>query len=112
MTDLRVDAGIDYAVRWPVVNPDGSPADLTGWSAKGQWRASADSPVILHEWSSAAGNLELAGQYATLKVSANDSALWPADWKGPYDIVLTDTGGGRHLLARGTCSVVPLVTSW
>jgi hypothetical protein len=112
VTNLRVDAGIDYAVRWTVTNPDGSAADLTGWSAKGQWRPGSEAKVILHEWSTAIGNLELAGQYATLKVAAGTSADWPADWAGPYDIVLTDPGGGRHLLDRGTVSVVPLVTSW
>jgi hypothetical protein len=104
---LVVAQGDDRAFSWALLDADGEPINLQGFTAKAQVRAHPRSAEVLHEWSTANGKAVLGGGALTLKV--NDSETW--DWdRGVYDIHLTDGDGNTEVLARGSIVVVPAVT--
>lgn len=110
--DLRVYPGDDRAFTWPVLNDEGAPMSLSGWSARAQVRPMLGGPV-LHEWTTDDGSIVLTsaaedghGGLTTsgLTLRVVDSETWT--WNhGRYDIHLTDPSSKTQVLARGTVVV-------
>lgn len=109
MTNLNILKGVDYAMQWPVLDDAGEPADVTGWDLWGQVRASTSSATVLHEWSVAAGNVELGDGFVRIIVPYADSEAW--DWThGRYDVILTSPDDARSYIGGGSVKVTPIVT--
>lgn len=105
--DLRIYAGDDRPITWPLSAASGGPADLTNHTARAQVRATPDAPDVLHEWSSALGNVLLEGSAVSLLVDGAET--W--DWTdGVYDLHLIDSVGRHEILAWGRVTVLPGVT--
>lgn len=107
---LVIPQGSYWETSWRVRDSDGVPlADLSGWSARAQIRATLDSASVLHEWSVAAGNVTLSAPWVTLIVFDTDSDAWT--WTdGVYDIEVTDPGARVYRIAEGTVFVSREVT--
>lgn len=105
---LNINQGETYSVTFPVVDANGAPVNVTGWTARSQIR---QTPVdaILYEWSAANHNIVVTGTTVTLTVSPADSSLW--EWTSArYDLDLTDLSGNVSRLAEGDVCVSPAIT--
>lgn len=106
--NLVIPQGATWGVIIPVVNPDDSAADLTGWAARAQVRQTVNSSSTLFEWSVAAGNATITGSNVTLTVDAASSSAW--GWtQGVYDVEIFN-GDNVVRLTQGTVQVSPEVT--
>lgn len=93
---IEIQAGTDWAYAWPVLDSDGLPVDLTGWSAHAVLRANKYFPElpILFEWTSEGDtpNASLANSAVTLSVNPDESDSWDW-WSGTLQIKLVNVSG-------------------
>lgn len=108
--DLRIPQGVTWECVIPVLKADGTLlTNLTGYTARAQVRGHFGDPASLHEWSTAAGNLELADGFVTLGVAPSTSSSWP--WRfGRWDLEVTDPDGAVTRIMQGAVFVNPEVT--
>lgn len=105
---LVIQQGDDRPLVWNLSDADNQPiTDLTGYTARAQVRARADSIDVLHEWSTVAGNAVLAESSLVLKVDDSESWTWR---RGVYDVQITDPSGASEIVDRGAVVVTPVVT--
>lgn len=111
MTPLVIQAGTDAGVRW-LVNDGGTglPMNFTGWSVKSEVRRSVNDSVVLHTWSTAAGNATAgADGFVTIFWSHAVTSAWT--WThGMYSVELTSPTGKVSRLDEGTINVSAEVT--
>jgi|GEM_PF-6030223 len=95
--DLAIPKDSDWAgVSFPILNPDGTKADLTGCSALGEIRPSPGSDELYYTWSTSPTTgqglitLDIPSSTLTIRVLATESALWTTFDHGSYDLVLTN----------------------
>ena len=102
---LIVDQGANYALSIPVLNDNGGPTTVTGWTVTGQIRAYPNGSTVLHEL-----ELTVGGTTVTLQIPAADSSAWT--WRtGRYDVELTSPDGlVKARLIEGLVVVRPEVT--
>jgi hypothetical protein len=108
--DLRIYAGDDRPIIWPILDRTGAPADpaaLTGYTVRAQVRATPDSTVILHEWSTVNTRAAILGSTVSLYVDDSEAWTWTG---GVYDLHLIDSQSRHEVLAWGRVTVLPGVT--
>lgn len=105
-TSLVLQQGIASGYAWQIVDGDGQPADLTGWTVASQVRRSEDpGSALLHEFTAS-----IVGSSVTIQWTAAESLLWTFT-SGSYDVVLIDPDGvPRQVIAQGLVSVDRVVT--
>lgn len=113
MSVLTIQADTDKSYAIPILDADGNPQDMTGWSARAQVRANKwfrDLPVLF-EWNTSldSPNATLTEGQLLLKVTPEDSAEWTW-WAGDCDIELVDPSGRVARLMPYEIVVVPAVT--
>jgi hypothetical protein len=84
VVNFTVPQGTSWGVQIPVVNPDGSPATLTGWTATSQIRPAATSSTILYSFTPT-----IVGNIVTIQATAADTTLWTWD-TAEYDVKLSN----------------------
>ena len=105
--DLRIYAGDDRPIIWPVTDLAGAPADLSGFTVQAQVRASPQAPDVLQEWSTTNGRAAIVG--STIQLAVDDSETWT--WsQGAYDLHLIDSSSRHEVIAWGRVVVLPGVT--
>jgi hypothetical protein len=103
--DLRIYAGDDVTVKVNVNNPDGTPADLTGATAKAQVRARAADVAALADFTTAVD----ASGFVLLGLDAAATAMLPAQCV--WDCELMFAGGSPvTTIAAGSVRVRAEVT--
>lgn len=93
MADLTIQQGITTGYSWPIVDADGQPADITGWTAQCQVRQ------FEAHTSSLLASLTATVEESTVVVrwTAEESLAW--DWdKGWSDVLLIDPDGEPRLI--------------
>lgn len=106
--DLRIEQGATWSYSWPI-DVEGSPVDLSGWTARGQIRSTVESPDVLHEWTSDDDTALLTGSAVTLQLTPADTSAWT--WSdGVYDVELTDPAGRVARVAQGAVLISREVT--
>jgi len=107
--DLVIPQGTTWEVQWPIQNADGTPADLTGWSARAQVRKALGSSTVLYSWSLLAGNVTVAGGSVSLRVAPEVSSSW--EWySGVYDVELYHPDGRVNRITQGRVTLDKEVT--
>ncbi|WHT21008.1 hypothetical protein N8J89_08055 [Crossiella sp. CA-258035] len=102
--DITIPQGTTWTVSIPVLAPNGTPQNLTGWNAAGQVRAFHESPEVLHNIS-----INLEGSNVVLTVLPTTSSAWA--WRnGVYDVELTSPDSKVIRLVEGHVTVTPEVT--
>lgn len=107
--DLRINQGETFELAVPVLDDDGAPVSLAGFTARGQIRSHAASPTVLYEWSTANGNVNFDVNAVVLTVSAATSSLWTFR-TGRWDLELVATDGTVTRLVEGHVIAHPEVT--
>lgn len=110
--DLVIEQGTTWGVGFPVLDVNGQPIDLTGWSVHAQVRPTTEDSTVLFEWSqetSSPGRVELVSGVVTLYVDPVQSSAWT--WrKGSWDLELTMPDGAVLRPVGGRVRVDPEVT--
>lgn len=105
---------------FPIRNPDGTPANLSGCSALGEIRPFAGSDELYYTWSTSptAGQglitLNVPASTLTIRVLAVESVLWTFT-SGAYDLVITNpaapVGMQKSRVVMGSVTVSPQATN-
>ena len=104
--NLDIFQGSDYAATVTVEYVDGTPVDLTGWTAKAQLRnGTADcSPEVIHEIST---TITLPDQVVLSIPHDTTTTLkgryaWDLDLTSPEDAIITVLAGAANVTAEVT----------
>jgi hypothetical protein len=104
---LTVLQGATWETRWPILDTDGQPYDLTGWTVQSQVRASATDVTVLFDFA-ATGNATTLDNNVVLTIPADVSSAWT--WtEGVFDIELHNADAVVRI-TQGTIEVNPEVT--
>lgn len=110
LTGVRVDNLVvadSRPIEWPLLDADGAPLDVRGWSALAEVRAYPGGPV-LHRWSSTDRSIVLTVGALTLQVTDVEGWTWRV---GDYDIVLRAPGQTEPtIVARGRIRVTTRIS--
>lgn len=107
--DMQINQGETWSITFPVFDSTGNPLTVDGWTARAQIRQETTSPGVLFEWSTALGNMTVAGTTVTLRLTPVDTATWY--WHiGLYDIELSDPGGNITRIVEGNVIVDAEIT--
>lgn len=106
---LEQGATFNLVVTWR--NPDQTPIDLTGYTAKMQVRPSKGSADVIATFSTDDATIVLGGSLGTVMfdVDAADTALLPAGVY-VYDLEMKSSGGQVTRLLEGTFTIDAEVT--
>lgn len=110
--DITIPQGSAWNRTWPVVDSTGAPLTVTGWSVRGQVRASP-ADAVLFEWNTtpAAGKgpASVSGATVTVALLGTESAAWT--WRrAVYDVYLTSPAGEPTRIVEGSIIISPSVT--
>ena len=108
--DLCIQQGATFTkvFRWKA---NGSPVNLTGWTARMQIRATADAAAALIELTTQNARIVLGGTEGTitLNISATDTAGLPAG-RGVYDLELVAPNSAVTCLVGGAVTIPRNIT--
>ena len=106
--NIIIDQGTDYSTVLSVTNDDGTPTNLTGYTAAGQIRKhySSSSPTATFDITFSA---DRSDGLITASLSRTTTANTAAG-RYEYDIELTSIGDKRTRLVEGIATVTPQVT--
>jgi hypothetical protein len=104
---LRIQQGETWTRRFPVVSDDPESDTIIGLVARAQVRDRDGTSLLLHEWSTTAGNLTVDATGVTLTVPAAVSSAWT--WRrGVWALELSDPDTSETtLLVEGWAFVYP-----
>ena len=106
--NISVEQGATFSKRLVWRDKNKRPVNLTGYTAKMQVRASASSPVVIFELSTANGRISFPGAgVVQLDISASDTDTIGA---GVYDLKLYAPAGQEIRFIEGKFTVLPGVT--
>jgi hypothetical protein len=96
-------------LRW--LNPDKTPIDLTGCTARMQVREEVESTAVLLELTTENGRIVLGGTAGTVEFDVDPVTTAGITWSGgAWDLEIVHPGGEVTRLAQGSCCVSPEVT--
>jgi hypothetical protein len=113
-TDITIKAGTDFQLQVTYKNPDGSPVNLTGFSARMMVKrdySDATPLVSLTTVDSTQGLLTLGGAAGTIDIwikNAHTTTL--AKGTGVYDLEIVSGSGLVTRLLEGSVEITPEVT--
>jgi hypothetical protein len=112
---IVLERGVDWDLPLTWKNPDETPVDVTGYSAKMEIReGTVDVPgEVALTLSTVNGKVVLDGNNdpnITLSLTAADTTTLAAGSDYCYDLQLTDGSGRQRRLLRGDCDVQEEVT--
>lgn len=108
---LTIYQGATFRKRLAWLNPDRTPIDLTGCTARMQVREEYASPLPLLELTTENGGITLGGAAGTIDLLSSDEDTATMEWNGGvFDIEIAHPNGDVTRLAQGSISVSPEVT--
>lgn len=109
--NLTIEQGIPYEQTFVVKNPDGSLKDLSGFSARMQFRLSHSSSDVNLEATTVNSKLVIDTLTSTCKISLNESDTQSLSYANyVYDIEIVDSLNKPIRLVMGKVTVSPEVT--
>ena len=114
--NLEIFQGASYLKGWEIVDKNGDPIDLSGWSARCHFRLKVNDAAIILDSSTENGRMFID---QTPEYTRYGFDLSPEDTRGltakayVYDVKLIDPTGAVARVQQGRVSVDPAVTrSW
>jgi hypothetical protein len=110
--DITIEKGATFSLRLTRRNPDSTPLDLTGCTARMQIRQSVAAPEVLLELTTVNGKIVIDGPAGTidLEISATETAALVATKPGRYDLEVVDALGKVKRLVEGSVGFSAEVT--
>lgn len=108
---LQIYQGATFRKRLRWLNPDKTPIDLTGCTARMQVREEVESAAVLLELTTENGRIALGGTAGTMDLLIDAGTTAAITWGGGvWDLEIVHPGGEVTRLAQGSCCVSPEVT--
>jgi len=107
MADLSIIRGDDYRVMITLTS-NGTPFDLTGYTAKAQIRPSTAASAVLYAEFTA--TVESPATDGVIKLELDNTTTGALTGNGVWDLQITDSGGWVTTVASGAVTLVPDVT--
>lgn len=110
--NLVIEQGTTFRLEVAYEQPEGSPVDITGWSARMQVRQGHASTAAVLDVTSLGGAITVDGPLGTVTVhvGATVTAALPAPFLGVYDLEIASPDGTVIRLVEGSCRITPEVT--
>lgn len=108
--NFTMDQGSTYTVQMAYLDPNGTPINLTGYTAKMQLRLQYGDPVAALTLTTENGGITINGPTGTINILATDEqtlTLQPTFYVYDLDII---SGGTIERLVQGQITVRPEVT--
>ncbi len=108
---LQIYQGATFRKRLRWLNPDQTPIDLTGCTARMQVREEVESTAVLLELTTENGSIVLGGTVGTVELLVDADTTAAITWDGgAWDLEIVHPGGEVTRLAQGSLCVSPEVT--
>ena len=108
---LQIYQGATFRKRLRWLNPDQTPIDLTGCTARMQVREEVESTAVLLELTTENGRIALGGTAGTVELLVDADTTAAITWGGgAWDLEIVHPGGEVTRLAQGSLCVSPEVT--
>lgn len=109
--DIVIEQGATFRLSLVWKDPNGTPYDLTGYTARMQVRKAYGSTSSMLSLTSGAGDIVLGGALGTIVATASATATAAlSGLQGVYDIELVSPGGVVDRVLQGTVTISPEVT--
>ena len=109
--DFYIEQGATYQLVVTWKQPDGTPVDLTGYSARMQFRKTKTSTTVLFSGTTANGVISLGGAAGTVSITIPATSTDDFTFGcGVYDLELESAGGIVTRLIEGDVEVSKEVT--
>lgn len=109
--DIVIEQGATFRLPCTWKDENGTPVDLSLYTAQMQIREEIASSAALISLSSGTGEIELGAALGTILVTIPATTTATFTWtQGVYDLELTDLTGGVTRLLQGVVIVSPEVT--
>ena len=112
--NLKINQGATYKDEWTWSTgeePDIEPVDLTGCTARAQFRPSADSTTELLDMTTENGRIILGGALGTVQILIDSDTTTSFTWtEGVYDLEIVHPSGTVRRLMQGSVTISPEVT--
>lgn len=105
--DFEIDAGADFIRTLTCKNENGTPIDLTGYSAALKMRRVNDDKRVSSEFGTANGFITLGGVAGTIAISINNSKTAQLEGQYNYDLTITSQAGIAVRILSGKITVNP-----
>lgn len=110
VNNLRIDQGSRLRFTFRVLD-NGSPADLSGYTARMQIRASVSSTDVLAEYTTANNMLVISPGDSTVTITVPSSETEDYNWTtGVYDLEIVSGSNDAIRISEGWVKVSPQVT--
>ena len=109
---LVIPQGSTLRRRFELKNPDGTAMDLTGYSARMQYRSAHNAGTALLDASVANGRVTMHPAHGAFEVvvPASVTQALTAPARGVFDVEITSAGGEVYRIVEGDVRVSPEVT--
>lgn len=110
--DITIEQGADFVEVWTWKDENGSPVNLTGYSARMMVRKKVEDASPILDCTTANNRIVLGGTAGTITfaVPASVTALLPTVANAVYDLELVDGAGRVRRLVEGECRITREVT--
>jgi hypothetical protein len=109
--DITIEQGATFQLNIVWKAPNGTPIDLTGYTARMQVREKVSSTATLLSLTTENGGIALGGAAGTIAVTAAATLTDDITTKrGVYDLELVSSGGVVTRLIEGCVTISPEVT--
>lgn len=109
--NLRIDQGSRFHLTFRVLD-NGSPADLTGYTARMQIRPSVSDATVLAEYTTANNMLVIntGDSTVTIAVPSSETEAYTGWVTGVYDLEIVSSTNDAIRISEGWVKVTPQVT--
>lgn len=107
----KINQGQDFARAFPILTANGAVQDLTGASARAEWRPTAASSTVIHTWDSSGHGITfdlVNGLVIVTSLAAENLSF--TTFSGVHQLLLTLGNGSVIEVARGKLTVNQAVT--
>ena len=111
--DLKIDQGTDVAIELYLVNPDGSPKDLTGYTPSSSLATRYDAPLVEKTSFTAAVKAPATDGIVSLGLTNAQTQTLNPKKRYVYDVELSVLSDGQTIVERvleGRITITPSVT--
>jgi len=107
--NITIEQGATFSRTILISNPDDTPYDLTGFTARMHIRRDVSSSSTMMQLTTENGRITLGGDDGEVVLSLTAVETATIDRNGVYDLELV-SGGEVHRLIRGAVHLIPEVT--
>lgn len=108
--NFTIDQGATWNRTVELQNPDETPYNLTGYTARMQIRRETTSSTVMMSLTTENGRITLGGALGTIALSLTDELTATIPYDGVYDLEIVSGSGEVYRVIKGIIRLNPEVT--